>query len=58
MSLIFKDRLRSRTLRKFVKNLDAPCGVIVLDKGMTINGERGLAGHAGISHKFTSNYGF
>ena len=50
--------MRSRTLRQFVKNPDAPRGVIVLVKGMAINGERCPAGHVGISHKFTSSGGF
>jgi len=50
--------MRLGRLRKFVKNLGAPCGVIVLVKGMAINGERCLAWHTGISHKFTFNYGF
>ena len=57
MKLFFTDMARSRTLRKFVKNLGAPCGVIVLVKGMAINGNRGL-GHAEISRKFMSNGGF
>jgi hypothetical protein len=46
------------TLQEFVKNLDVPCGVVVLVKGAAINGERRLAGHAEISHKFMFNYGF
>ena len=45
-------------LRKFVKNLHAPCGVIVLVKVMAINGERSLAEHAEISHKFIFNYDY
>ncbi|MCM8854812.1 MAG: hypothetical protein LC541_08435 [Candidatus Thiodiazotropha sp.] len=51
-------RVRSETLQGFVKNPNAPCGVVVLVKGMAINGERRLAGHAGISHKSMFNYGF
>jgi len=56
--LFYTEWVRPGTLRKFVKNLGVPCGVIVLVKGMAINGERCLAWHAEISHKFTFNYGF
>ncbi|MCU7814813.1 MAG: hypothetical protein KZQ81_06295 [Candidatus Thiodiazotropha sp. (ex Rostrolucina anterorostrata)] len=45
-------------LHEFVKNPDAPCCVVVLVKGITINGVRRLAGHAGISHKSLFNCGF
>jgi hypothetical protein len=44
-------------LQAFVKNPDAPCCVVVLVKGITINGERRLAGYAGISHKSMFNCG-
>ncbi|MCU7802740.1 MAG: hypothetical protein KZQ92_12290 [Candidatus Thiodiazotropha sp. (ex Lucinoma borealis)] len=46
------------TLHEFVKNPDAPSRVVVLVKGMAINGERRLAGHVGISHKSMFNCGF
>ncbi|MCU7815306.1 MAG: hypothetical protein KZQ81_08875 [Candidatus Thiodiazotropha sp. (ex Rostrolucina anterorostrata)] len=46
-------------LQEFVKNPGAPCCVVDLVKGITINGERRrLAGHAGISHKSMFNCGF
>ncbi|MCU7839013.1 MAG: hypothetical protein KZQ94_06510 [Candidatus Thiodiazotropha sp. (ex Troendleina suluensis)] len=45
-------------LHELVKNPDAPGYVVVLVKGIAINGERRLAGHAGISHKSTFNCGF
>ncbi|MCU7850272.1 MAG: hypothetical protein KZQ89_20270 [Candidatus Thiodiazotropha sp. (ex Lucinoma kastoroae)] len=48
----------SETLQGFVKNPNAPCWVVVLVKGIAINGERRLAGHAGISHKSMFNCGF
>ncbi|MCU7848641.1 MAG: hypothetical protein KZQ89_11695 [Candidatus Thiodiazotropha sp. (ex Lucinoma kastoroae)] len=48
----------SETLHGFVKNPNAPCCVVVLVKGIAINGERRLAGHAGISHNYMFNYGF
>jgi hypothetical protein len=48
----------SFTLHEFVKNLSAPCCVVVLVKGIAINGERRLAGHAEISHKSMFNCGF
>ncbi|MCU7847573.1 MAG: hypothetical protein KZQ89_06115 [Candidatus Thiodiazotropha sp. (ex Lucinoma kastoroae)] len=41
----------SETLQGCVKNPNAPSCVVVLVKGIAINGERRLAGHAGISHK-------
>jgi hypothetical protein len=46
------------TLQAFVKNPGAPCCVVVLVKEIAINGERRLAGYAGISHKSMFNYGF
>ena len=58
VKLLFTEGVRSRTQRQFVKNLGAPRGVIVLVKGMAINGERGLAWHAEISHKLAFNCGF
>ncbi|MCU7801992.1 MAG: hypothetical protein KZQ96_02260 [Candidatus Thiodiazotropha sp. (ex Lucinoma borealis)] len=45
-------------LHEFVKNPDAPSCVAVLVKGIVINGEQRLAGHAGISHKSMFNCGF
>jgi len=42
----------------FVKNPGTPFCVVVLVKGMAINGERRLAGYAGISHKSMFNRGF
>jgi hypothetical protein len=50
--------VNSLTLHEFVKNLSAPCCVVVLVKGIAINGERRLAGHAEISHKSMFNCGF
>ncbi|MEL0587145.1 MAG: hypothetical protein AAES65_20045 [Candidatus Thiodiazotropha sp. (ex. Lucinoma kazani)] len=46
------------TLHEFVKKPDAPSGVVVLVKGIAINGEHRLAGHVGISHKYMFNWGF
>ncbi|MCU7816118.1 MAG: hypothetical protein KZQ81_13170 [Candidatus Thiodiazotropha sp. (ex Rostrolucina anterorostrata)] len=48
----------SATLHEFEKNPDASCCVVVLVKGITINGERRLAGYAGISLKPLFNCGF
>ncbi|MCM8920436.1 MAG: hypothetical protein LC540_10190 [Candidatus Thiodiazotropha sp.] len=48
----------SEMLHGFVKNPNASCGVVVLVKETAINGERRLAGHAGISHKSMFNCGF
>jgi hypothetical protein len=50
-------RVNPLALQAFVKNPGAPCCVVVLVKGMAINGERRLAGHTGISHKSMFNYG-
>jgi hypothetical protein len=49
--------VNSLTLQEFVKNLDALCCVVTLAKGITINGERRLPGHAEISHKSLFNCG-
>ncbi|MCU7848560.1 MAG: hypothetical protein KZQ89_11255 [Candidatus Thiodiazotropha sp. (ex Lucinoma kastoroae)] len=46
------------TLHEFEKNPDAPCCVVVLVKGIAINGERRLAGYAGISLKSLFNCRF
>jgi hypothetical protein len=46
------------TLHEFVKNLGAPCCVVVLVKGVAINGERRLAEYAEISLKSMFNRGF
>ena len=43
--------------RKFVKNLGAPAALSFLLREWQLTANE-LAGHAGISHKFTSNYGF
>ena len=51
-------RVNSKTLQTLMKNLDAPCGVIVFVKGIAINCKRYLAGHAEIVHKYSSNCGF
>ncbi|MCU7815918.1 MAG: hypothetical protein KZQ81_12130 [Candidatus Thiodiazotropha sp. (ex Rostrolucina anterorostrata)] len=51
-------QVSSGTLQGFVKNPNAPCCVVVLVKGMAINGERRLARHARISHKSLFNCGF
>ncbi|MCU7846665.1 MAG: hypothetical protein KZQ89_17230 [Candidatus Thiodiazotropha sp. (ex Lucinoma kastoroae)] len=48
----------SLTLHEFEKNPSAPCCVVVLVKGIAINGERRLAGYAGISLKSMFNCGF
>ncbi|MCU7846399.1 MAG: hypothetical protein KZQ89_00065 [Candidatus Thiodiazotropha sp. (ex Lucinoma kastoroae)] len=46
------------TLHGFVKNPNVSSCVVVLVNGIAINGERRLAGHAGISHKSLFNCGF
>jgi hypothetical protein len=58
MDFIHTRWVNSLALHGFVKNLGAPCCVVVLVKGIAINGERRLAGHTEISHKPMSNYGF
>jgi hypothetical protein len=58
MNFIITHWVKPLTLHRFVKNLSAPCCVVVLVKGIAINGERRLAGHTEISHKSTFNYGF
>jgi butyrate kinase len=58
MDFLLSHWVNSSTLREFVKNLSVPCYVVVLVKGIAINGERRLAGHAEISHKSMFNYGF
>jgi hypothetical protein len=55
---IFTHWVNSLTLQEFVKNLGAPCFVVVLVKGTAINCEQRLAGHTEISHKSMFNYGF
>lgn len=45
-------------LYEFAKHPHAPSRVVVLVKGIAINGERRLAGYAGISHKSMFNCGF
>jgi hypothetical protein len=45
-------------LQAFVKNPGPPGCVVVFVKGMAINGERRLAGHARISYKSMFNRGF
>jgi hypothetical protein len=45
-------------LQAFEKNPGAPCCVVVLVKGVAINGERRQGAHAGISHKSMFNCGF
>ncbi|MCU7847447.1 MAG: hypothetical protein KZQ89_05480 [Candidatus Thiodiazotropha sp. (ex Lucinoma kastoroae)] len=58
MDLISNQWVSSGTLHGFEKNPDALSYVVALVKGIAINGERRLAGHAGISHKSTFNCGF
>jgi len=58
MNFILTHWVNPPTLQAFVKNPGAPCCVVVLIKGMAINGERRLAGHTGISHKSMFNCGF
>jgi DNA ligase D-like protein (predicted 3'-phosphoesterase) len=58
MNFILTHWVSTLTLQEFVKNPDAPCCVFVLVNGIAINGERRLAGHAGISHKSMFNCGF
>jgi len=58
MNFILTHWVNSLTLQEFVKDPDAPCCVVVLVKGIAINDERRLAGHAGISHKSMFNCGF
>ncbi|MEJ2621151.1 MAG: hypothetical protein P8163_13060 [Candidatus Thiodiazotropha sp.] len=57
MDFIFTQWVNPLTLQEFVKNLSAPSRVVVLVKGIAINGERRLAGHAEISHKSMFNCG-
>jgi hypothetical protein len=45
-------------LQAFVKNSSHPCCVVVPVKGIAIDGERRLVGHAGISHKSMFNCAF
>lgn len=45
------------TPHEIEKNPDAPSCVVVVVKGIAINGERRLAGHFGISHKSMFNCG-
>jgi hypothetical protein len=45
-------------LQEVMENLGAPCCVVILVKGIAINGERRLAGHAEISHRSMFNCGF
>jgi hypothetical protein len=58
MNSILTHRVNPVMLQAFVKNPDAPCCVVVLVKGIAINGERRLAGHAGIFHQSMFNCGF
>jgi len=58
MNFIITHWVNSLTLQEFVKNLGAPCCVVVLVKGIVINGERRLAGHVEISRKSLFNCGF
>ncbi|MCU7813668.1 MAG: hypothetical protein KZQ89_20055 [Candidatus Thiodiazotropha sp. (ex Lucinoma kastoroae)] len=54
----FTHWVSSVTLHEFEKNPDASCCVVVLVKGIAINGEQRLAGYAGISLKSLFNCGF
>jgi hypothetical protein len=58
MGFLLTHWVNSLTLHELVKNLSVPCCVVVLVKGIAINGERRLAGHAEISHKSMFNCGF
>ncbi|MCU7847997.1 MAG: hypothetical protein KZQ89_08295 [Candidatus Thiodiazotropha sp. (ex Lucinoma kastoroae)] len=58
MNFILTQWVNPLTLQVFVKNPGAPSCVVVLAKGIVINGERRLAGYAGISHKSLFNGGF
>jgi hypothetical protein len=54
MNFILTHWVNALTLHGFVKNLGAPCYIVVL----AINGEQRLAGHAVISCKSMFKYGF
>jgi hypothetical protein len=58
MNFITTHWVLTLTLHGFVKNLSAPCYIVVLDKGIASNGVRRLTGHAEVSHKSTFNCGF
>jgi hypothetical protein len=74
MNFLFTHWVNPITLQALVKNPSAPCCVtysdvgegreqdegsfVVLVKGIAINGNRRLAGYAGISHKSMFNCGF
>jgi hypothetical protein len=58
MDFILTHWVNLLTLQAFVKNPDAPRYAVVLVKGVAINSEQRLVGHAGISHKFPFNCGF
>ena len=55
MKLFSTNGVGSRMLRKFVKNHESPCGVIVLVKGISINKNDNAQGYAEISYKFMPN---
>jgi hypothetical protein len=57
MDFILTHWVSPLTLQESVKNLSAPSCVVVLVKGIAINGERRLAGHAEIFHKSMFNCG-
>ncbi|MCM8919809.1 MAG: hypothetical protein LC540_06960 [Candidatus Thiodiazotropha sp.] len=58
MNFILTQWVNPLTLQVFVKNPGASSCVVVFAKGIAINGERRLAGYAGISHKSLFNCGF
>jgi hypothetical protein len=50
--------MNSLTLQAFLKSHGTPYCIVVLVKGIAINGERRLTGHTGISHNSMFNCGF
>jgi hypothetical protein len=58
MNFILTRWVNPSSLHELVKNLGAPCCVVVLVKGIAINGERRQGVHTEISHKSIFNCGF
>jgi hypothetical protein len=55
LNFVLTHRVNPLTLQTFVKNLDVPCCVAILVKGMAINSGQRFAWYVGISHKSLSN---
>jgi hypothetical protein len=58
MNFILTHRVSPITRQLFVEKPSAPRCVVVVAKGVAINGERRLARHAGIFQKSMFNCGF